>query len=78
MRCSSKGRFQPAPIVAAHQFAFEGPKRDPLEMVKMKVDPAMCMKTQAMVTKCHAKNTAFYTKMHELHHIDNNRADFLY
>ena len=28
--------------------------------------PGMCMKTQATMTKCPAKNTAFYRKMHQL------------
>ena len=37
-----------------------------LEMLKMKIDPAMCMKTQATTTKCPAINAAFYRKMHQL------------
>ena len=36
------------------------------EMLKMKIDPAMFMKTKVSVTKCTPKNTAFYTKMHRL------------
>lgn len=36
----------------------------PIEMLKMKVDPGMCMKTQVTTTKCHAKNAAFCRKMH--------------
>jgi hypothetical protein len=46
-------------------------------MVKMKIDPAMCMKTKATVTKYHAKNTAFTRKYSNCAVIDNNRADFL-
>jgi hypothetical protein len=30
-----------------------------LEMLKMKIDPAMCMKTKKTMTKCPAKNTRF-------------------
>jgi hypothetical protein len=37
-------------------------------MLKMKIDPAMCMETQARMTKCPAKNRLFYTKTHQLRH----------
>jgi len=37
--------------------------KSPLEMLKMKVDPAMCMKTQATMTKCHAIKTPFYRNL---------------
>ena len=35
-------------------------------MLKMKIDPTMCMKTLATVTQCHAKNTAFCRKTDQL------------
>jgi hypothetical protein len=35
-------------------------------MLKMKVEPTMCMKTQAVMTKCRARKPAFYTKMYQL------------
>jgi predicted acetyltransferase len=39
-----------------------------LEMLKMEIDPTMCMKTQAAVTQCHAKNTASCRKADQLRH----------
>jgi hypothetical protein len=33
-------------------------------MLKMKVEPTMCMKTQKTMTKCHANNPVFCGKMH--------------
>jgi hypothetical protein len=38
-----------------------------IKMLKMKVEPTMCMKTQAVATKCQAKDPAFYRKMQQLH-----------
>jgi hypothetical protein len=38
--------------------------RRPLEMLKMKIDPTMCMKTQKTVTKCHPKNPVLCGKTH--------------
>jgi hypothetical protein len=32
----------------------------------MKIDLAMCMKTNKTMTRCDVKDTAFYTKMHLL------------
>jgi hypothetical protein len=31
----------------------------PLEMLNIKIEPTMCMKTQKTVTKCHAETTVF-------------------
>ena len=39
---------------------------DPLEMLKMKIDPIMCMKTKDTMTKCPANYMTFTKKMHEL------------
>src|ERR1019366_8693220 len=39
--------------------------RRPIRMLKMTVDPTMCMK-KAHNAKCHGKNAAFYTKMHQV------------
>ena len=36
-----------------------------VEMLKMKIDPTMCMKTQDRMTKCTPIGTAFYTKMQQ-------------
>jgi hypothetical protein len=36
------------------------------EILKMMIEPTMCMKTQATTTKWRATNTAFYKKMHQL------------
>jgi hypothetical protein len=44
---------------------FEGD--DPLEMLKMKIDPTMYMKTKESMTICHAIVQAIYKKMQELH-----------
>ena len=49
----------------------------PLEMLKMKEPPGMCIKTKAMVTKCPAKNKTFARKCTNCAIIDNNRLDFL-
>ena len=38
----------------------------PKKMLKMKIDPTMCMKTKANMTNCPAKNRAFYRKMQQL------------
>jgi hypothetical protein len=72
------GRFQPAPIVAAHEYAFQGPNGAlPLEMLKMKEPPGMCMKTKETMTNCPAKNTTFTRKCSNCAIIDNNRSGFL-
>ncbi len=42
---------------------------NPLEMLKMKIDPTMCMKTQAMMTKCQVIEPVFCTKMLPLRQI---------
>ena len=44
-----------------------------LEMLKMKVDPAMCMKTKAKRQNVHPFQPAFCTKMHGFR---NNRGEF--
>jgi hypothetical protein len=46
-------------------------------MLKMKIDPAMCMKTQETMTKCPAKNTLFTRKGTNCALTDNKRAGFL-
>jgi hypothetical protein len=46
-------------------------------MLKMEIDPAMCMKTKATMTKCPAKNTAFTRKSSNCAIIDKNRSGFL-
>jgi hypothetical protein len=46
-------------------------------MLKMKVDPAMCMKTQKMTTKCLAKKHVFARKCTHFTIIDNNRSELL-
>jgi hypothetical protein len=43
----------------------------------MKIDPAMCMKTKATVTKCLVKNTTFTRKCTYCTIIDNHRREFL-
>jgi hypothetical protein len=40
--------------------------RIPLEMLKIKIEPTMCMKTQKTVPKCHPKNPVFSGKMHRM------------
>jgi hypothetical protein len=37
-----------------------------LEMLKMKIDPGMSMKTKTTMTKCPTKNTPFTQEKHEL------------
>jgi hypothetical protein len=46
-------------------------------MLKMKIDPAMCMKTQEMMTKCPVKNTAFTRKRTNCTLIDNHLSGLL-
>jgi hypothetical protein len=36
----------------------------PLEMLNIKVEPTMCMKTKKTMTKCHAKESVFCGKKH--------------
>jgi hypothetical protein len=48
-----------------------------LEMLKMKIDPAMCMKTKKTMTKCPAKNTRFTLKCTNYPEIDNNSPGFV-
>jgi hypothetical protein len=43
---------------------FEGDH--PVEMLKIKIDPTMYMKTKARMTICHAISQALYQKMQEL------------
>jgi hypothetical protein len=43
----------------------------------MKIDPAMCMKTQETVTKCPVKNTAFTRECTNCTLIDDNLAGLL-
>jgi hypothetical protein len=49
----------------------------PLEMLKMKIDPTMYMKTKASSDKMSIDGQAFYTKMQQF--LDNRQqsADFL-
>jgi hypothetical protein len=35
-------------------------------MLKMKIDPTMCMKKKARVTQCHVIEPTFWPKMHGL------------
>jgi hypothetical protein len=44
-----------------------------LEMLKMKVEPTMCMKTQETMTKCHAQKPVFCGKCTHCAAIDENR-----
>jgi len=44
----------------------QGRTRDPKEMLKMKVDPAMCLKTQSRKAKCPIIHRFFWPKMHGL------------
>jgi hypothetical protein len=46
-------------------------------MLKMKIDPAMCMKTKARMTNCPAKNTLFTRKYGNCSMDDKNPAGFL-
>ena len=48
-----------------------------LEMLKMKIDPAMCMKTRETMTKCRAKKHVFARKYTHFTIIDNNRSKLL-
>jgi hypothetical protein len=50
----------------ACQFVAKAGRDGALEMLKMKIDPTMCKKTQETMTNCHGKWRAFYRKMHEL------------
>jgi hypothetical protein len=50
--------------------------RRPLEMLKMKIEPTMYMKTQKTTTKCHAKNAVFCGKMHQMSRKKRNRSVF--
>jgi len=50
----------------------------PLEMLKMKIDPAICLKTQVTVTKCPVKCMAPTRKYTDCALIDNKRADFFF
>jgi hypothetical protein len=63
---SENGRFQLAQLWRLTNTLIKVRKGGPLEVLKMKVDPVMCMKTQATMTKCPVKNTAFYRKMRQL------------
>jgi len=38
---------------------------DPVEMLKMKIDPAICMKTHAKGQNVHPQKGTLYTKMHQ-------------
>jgi hypothetical protein len=46
-------------------------------MLKMKVDPGMCMKTKATMTQCPEKKQFFTRKCMNCAGIDKNRAGFL-
>jgi hypothetical protein len=46
-------------------------------MLKMKIDPAMCMKTQERMTKCLVKKQVFTRKCTHFTIIDNNLSGFL-
>jgi len=46
-------------------------------MLKMKIDPTMCMKTQESRPNCHAKNTPFCRKTRQLGVFCKNHAGFL-
>jgi hypothetical protein len=46
-------------------------------MLKMKVDPAMCMKTNITMTKCHAIDRPFAQKSASCTLIGNNRSNSL-
>jgi hypothetical protein len=50
---------------------------DPLEMSKMKIDPAMCMKTKVRMTKCQAKNPWFTQKYGNCAIINSNLSGFV-
>jgi len=49
----------------------------PLEMLKMKIDPAMYMKTKATMTKYHAQNKVFARKSTNRTIFDNNKSGLL-
>jgi len=49
---------------------------DTVKMLKMKIDPAMCMKAKATLTKCLVKCTAFTRKSANCATIDKNPSDF--
>jgi hypothetical protein len=48
-----------------------------LEMLKMKIDPTMCMKTQETMTKCPAQNNVFARKSTNRTIFDNNKSGLL-
>ncbi len=71
------GRLPPAPWEQLANGLFRGRYRDsPLEMLKIKIEPAICMKTQAAMTKCPAKYTVFTRIFANCAAIDMNRSDF--
>ena len=46
-------------------------------MLKIKIDPAMCMKTQETMTKCRAKKHVLTRKYTHFTIIDNKRSKLL-
>jgi hypothetical protein len=48
-----------------------------LKMLEMKIDLAMCMKTNKTMTKCQAKNTRFIQKRSNHPGIDNHSLGFV-
>ena len=49
----------------------------PIKMLKMEIDPGMCMKTKGRLTKCPAKNTTLHKKMHQLHHNQQESSELI-
>jgi hypothetical protein len=56
----------PTALGAAHHHFRLRNRALSLEMLKMKIDPAMCMKTKAGRQNVHLFWSAFHTKMHQL------------